>query len=114
MVDHWLSLIQQYLGQRTVIAALVAGFVISWCMTQWWKHRPKMQAMSDDTARVVTRLVAFVCGFWPVASIWPTADASRWVFAVAVGVSSPMAYTITFRYFFPGLGKVLSARPEEE
>lgn len=114
MIEHWLSLIEQYLAHKTVVAALVAGFVTSWVVTQGWKDKPFFIRKSDAAARWWTRGLAFASAFGPVACLWPLPGAPRWVFATAVGLASPVAYTLVVRiagHFFPWLEGRVSARP---
>lgn len=113
-IEFIVRMLESELGRRTVVAALVPGFVTSWCVTQGWKFWPFLSQLSDAQHRGFTRLVAFAAGFGPVAYSWPLPGAPRWTFAIMVGVASPVAYTLvvrTVRYFWPWLADRVSARP---
>lgn len=116
-IEFIIRTIEMEMGHSTVIAALLAGLVTSWCITQGWKFVPAMKGLSDIRHRVLTRVIAFVTAAGPVASLWPLPGAPRWIWAIAVGVASPVAYTVAMRiagHFWPWLANAASARPESD
>lgn len=109
------SLIDAELGTATALRAIVVALVISWCWTQVTKGLPIWHRLSDRQLRWAVRLAAFVSGFVPAYLLWPVHDVSAAVMATAVGIASPVAYTLTVRiatHYWPWLDTAISARPQ--
>lgn len=114
-IDHALRMIDAELGQPTAVRALLAGFVVSWGLTQLLKYLPHLRAYSDVQFRWAVRTLAFMLGALPTFLLWPGNE--LWagaIMAVLVGILAPVVYTVTFRaarHFWPWLADSVSARP---
>lgn len=114
-IDHMLRLIDAELGQPTAVRALLAGFVVSWGLTQLLKYLPHLRAYSDRQFRWAVRVLAFLLGALPTFLLWPEHDLQTGaLMALVVGVLAPTVYTVVVRaavHWWPWLDDKVSARP---
>jgi hypothetical protein len=98
----------------TPAGAIGVALLISLCWTQLTKGMVWWDWMGDTAHRWATRWGAFLSGFLATFILWQTHDARTVVYAVAVGLASPIAYTLvirTARHFWPWTVEKFSARP---
>lgn len=111
--DSWWAYIMDKVVQEHGFAAVVAGLLVSWVLTQL----VKMNFPADWTAKKIvwmTRLTAFGTAFVPTLLVWPvtydwdllhgrylyTMVVSGLVVATVVGGLSPAAYKFFMSWFY--------------
>lgn len=70
IADGWLAYIQNKLFYEHGYAAILGGLLLSWVLTQLGKHAFPL-TWSNPRRVFMTRLVAFVTGFFWTSALWP-------------------------------------------
>lgn len=87
-----LTLINNQLGHRTAVLALLVGFGFSVGLTQYIKKRPDVRM-----SRSSIRALAFVLAALSTWALWPEPGISGIVVGLCVGLTSPLTYTVVVR-----------------
>lgn len=113
-VIAWFNAVEGFLLNPSVSRAVLAGFLVSFAVTQNIKKFWLPKDWPDAKHKRYTVAVAFVFGFWPVYALAPIPASESVLWAVMVGFASPSVYTAAVKllyHFWPFLEPKLSARP---